>query len=292
VSTGRRDDQELRRGLYGPDSEAWRLNREGVLLLGSGPRAILLQLAHPLIAEGVDQHSDFRTDPWTRLRATVRSYMTIVFAPADVARGEIRRLNRLHRSITGPVRDPGARRRFGDAYSGRDPGLSLWVHATLVESIMTAYDAWIEPLSRDRRAAYYEETVPIGRGFGISPDAVPADLDAFDAYWARMTGADGPVHVSPIARDLARYVLHPRLDALVPLLGWVPPVTYDWLMWPAVGLLPAGLRDEFGIPWNPWRAAVAAWLKIGMENGRLLFPPAARWFPIANRAYARVGVRG
>ena len=42
-------------GLYGPASVAWRLNREATLLLGAGPRALLMQIAHPLIAEGVDQ---------------------------------------------------------------------------------------------------------------------------------------------------------------------------------------------------------------------------------------------
>ena len=57
-------------GLYGPGSESWRLGREAMLLLGAGPRALLLQLAHPLVAEGVDQHSDFRADPWARLAGT------------------------------------------------------------------------------------------------------------------------------------------------------------------------------------------------------------------------------
>ena len=56
-------------GLYGPASEAWRLNREAMLLLGAGPRALLLQIAHPLVAAGVADHCDFRTDPWRRLRA-------------------------------------------------------------------------------------------------------------------------------------------------------------------------------------------------------------------------------
>src|SRR5262245_52257480 len=84
-------------GLYGPDSEAWRLNREAVLLLGAGPRALLLQIAHPLVAEGVDQHSGFREDPWSRLAATTRSYLTIVYGSASQARAEIRRLNALHR---------------------------------------------------------------------------------------------------------------------------------------------------------------------------------------------------
>ena len=57
-------------GLYGPDSEAWRLNREAMLLLGAGPRALLLQIAHPAVAAGVNDHSDFRADPWRRLAGT------------------------------------------------------------------------------------------------------------------------------------------------------------------------------------------------------------------------------
>ena len=43
-----------REGLYGPESESWRLNREAMLLLGAGPRSLLMQIAHPLIAE--EQH--------------------------------------------------------------------------------------------------------------------------------------------------------------------------------------------------------------------------------------------
>ena len=97
-------------GLYGPTSEAWRLNREAMLLLGAGPRALLLQLAHPLVAAGVADHSDFRADPWRRLRATLRSYLAIVYGTTKEARAEIRRLNELHRAIEG------------DGYRARDPG--------------------------------------------------------------------------------------------------------------------------------------------------------------------------
>src|SRR5205809_6416718 len=83
-------------GLYGPASEAWRLNREAMLLLGAGPRALLLQIAHPLVAVGVAEHSDFRSDPWARLSGTLRPYLRIVYGTADAARGEIRRLGELH----------------------------------------------------------------------------------------------------------------------------------------------------------------------------------------------------
>src|SRR5689334_24842894 len=150
ITTTAEDDA---RGLYGPGSEAWALNREAMLLLGAGPRALLLQLAHPQVAAGVADHSDFRSDPWARLRGTLRSYLRIVYGTGTAARAEIRRLNGLHRTITGPT------------YRARDPELSLWVHATLVDSTIVVADRWLEPLGRARRECYYAETMPIGRAF-------------------------------------------------------------------------------------------------------------------------------
>jgi uncharacterized protein (DUF2236 family) len=275
-------------GLYGPDSVSWRVNRESVLLLASGPRALLLQIAHPVIAEGVNQHSDFRRDPWTRLERTVRSYLRIVYGSTTIARGEIRRLNSYHRAIVGPIEDAGAAARFGTSYEARNPELSLWVHATLVESVATAFEAWIEPLSPDERARLYLETRPIGRAFGIPDRLLPSDIGAFDRYFMEMRSAHGPVHPSATARELARYVLAPRLDALVPFLGWVPPIAYSWLQWPAVALLPADLRTQFEIPWGPGHEAVATWLKAGLRAGLRISPRRLRWFPQARRAYDRV----
>ena len=49
-------------GLYGPGDVTWRVNREMVLLAG-GARALLMQVAHPLVAAGVAQHSGYREDP-------------------------------------------------------------------------------------------------------------------------------------------------------------------------------------------------------------------------------------
>src|SRR3954447_25720474 len=142
-------------GLYGPDSESWRVNREAVLLLASGPRALLFQLAHPLVAEGVDQHSDFRRDPWTRLERTTRSYFRIVYGSTRTARAEIRHLNAFYREIRGSVSDSVARTRFGEQYAARDPELSLWVHATLIESVLAAHESWIAPLTPSDRRRYY-----------------------------------------------------------------------------------------------------------------------------------------
>ena len=251
-----------------------------MLLLGAGPRALLLQLAHPKVAAGVDDHSDFRSDPWARLQATLRSYLTIVYGTGTAARAEIRRLNGLHRSISGP------------GYSARDPDLSLWVHATLVDTTMVAYDAWIEPLGADARSRYYAETVPIGRAFGVPADRLPADVAAFDAYVAGMLAAGGDIRVSSVARELAWHVLNPPLGPVLPPLALVPPVAYAWTLWPAIGLLPASVRDDYGFRWGPVERAVSRWLVSGWRLWRPLLPAGFRQMPHSIAAERRVSTLG
>jgi len=275
-------------GLFGPDSEAWRLDREAMLLLGAGPRALLLQIAHPSVAAGVAEHSNFREDPWRRLDGTLRSFLTIIYGSTSAARAEIRRLNELHRGIVGA------------GYSARDPELALWVHATLIESTLAAYDAWLEPLSRERRARLYDETKPLARAFGITDGLLPADLDAFDAYYAGMLGPDGPVHPTPVARELARAILRPPLGPLArlapapagpavrPLLELVPVETYAWTLWPSVGLLPERVREEYGLAWGPLHEAVSGWLVAGWQAWRPLIPTGWRWMPQARAADRRI----
>ena len=249
-----------------------------MLLLGAGPRALLLQLAHPLVAAGVADHSDFRTDPWRRLDGTLRSYLRIVSGTTPVARAEIRRLHALHRDVTGP------------GYRARDPELSMWVHATLVDSTLVANEAWLGPLGRERAARFYAEMRPIGAAFGIPAARNPPDLSAFQAYVAAMLGPDGPVHVSPVARELAEAILHPPLPGVLGRLP-VPPPLYDWTLWPALRLLPAGVRDEYGFPDDALRGAVSTWLVAGWRAWRPILPGAFRQMPQALAADRRLAAR-
>jgi uncharacterized protein (DUF2236 family) len=278
-----------------------------MLLLGAGPRALLLQIAHPLVAEGVAAHSDFQADPWSRLAATVRSYLRIVYGTAGTARGEIRRLNQLHRDINGVVRDPAARERHGSSYRARDPELSLWVHATLVDSTIASYEAWIEPLPAGRRAQYYEETKPIGLAFGIPAERLPTDIEAFEAYLADMLGPGGPIVVGDTARELAESILRPPLGpalggfggfgeglgSALPRLGaWldaIPAAAYEWLMWPAIGLLPARVREAYGLRWGLRERLVSAWLVATWRAWRPVLPASFRQMPQALAADRRIG---
>jgi uncharacterized protein (DUF2236 family) len=275
-------------GLYGPNSEAWRLNREALLLLAAGPRALLLQVAHPLVAEGVDQHSAFRADPWARLQGTLRSFLRIVYGSTAAARQEIRRLNERHREIRGPVRDEDARVRHGRRYTARDPDLSLWVHATLVETTITAYDRWLGPYPRDAAARFYDETRPIGRALGVPASRIPRDLERFEAYWERTLAPDGPIHPTPVAREIAASILNPPLGPVVPWLGWVPPAAVGWTLWPSVALLPDRVREEYGLPWGLRERLVSAWLVRAWTGWRPLIPTTLRWMPQARAADLRM----
>jgi uncharacterized protein (DUF2236 family) len=269
------DTQRGDPGMFGPASEAWRLNREAMLLLGAGARALLLQVAHPAVAAGVAEHSDFRSDPWRRLDGTIRSALRIVYGSSDVARNELRRLNGLHRRITG------------EGYDARDPALSLWVHATLIDSTIVAHHALVGRVSRIEASRFYEESKPLARAFGVPERLLPVDLDAFEGYVTEQLAPGGPVVVGDTARDLAESILHPPLPGLLGALP-IPTRLYDWTLWPSIGLLPVSVRDAYGFAWGPLERAVSAWLMNGWRAWNPVLPESFRQMPQALAADRRL----
>src|SRR5438067_12581323 len=102
-------------GLFGPGSVTWRVNGESVLLAGGG-RALLLQVAHPSVAAGVEQHSSYDTDPWGRLIGTLDVVTKITFGDSEASALSAWRLGAAHARVGG-IRGDGA------AFVGAAPGL-------------------------------------------------------------------------------------------------------------------------------------------------------------------------
>src|SRR5207248_1408858 len=148
-------------------------NREPALLLGGG-RALLMQLAHPGVAAGVAEHSDFRERPLRRLLRTLELTLALTFGTRERAMAAARQINGVHRRVRG------------ETYSATDPDLLLWVHATLVDSALATYHAFVGPLGRSEREAYYKESTLVGGLLGIPAAAFPASLRAFEDYVASM----------------------------------------------------------------------------------------------------------
>src|SRR5262249_48980962 len=93
-------EAESAAGDLGAGRVTWRIGRENALLLGGG-RATLMQLAHPLVAAGVGQHSSYSSDPWGRLYRTLEFTQRMAFGDVEDARDAAHAVNRLHLGVTG-----------------------------------------------------------------------------------------------------------------------------------------------------------------------------------------------
>jgi uncharacterized protein (DUF2236 family) len=224
-------------GLTGPGSVTWRLARERVVPLG-GLSALLLQLAHPLVAAGVAEHSSFRGDPTRRLMLTLEMLLVTTFGDASQVGAMTSRIASIHRVVHGSLpRDVGEWHR-DTPYSATSPELSLWVYATIVETTLNSYSAFVRSLSRDERAEYYRESEKWGQLYGVGKDVRPASYQEFEQYYACMLSQ---LRAGDQARSIARMILRARLRGIP-----IPP----WSYLLAAGLLPAPLRAQYGLRWS------------------------------------------
>ncbi len=246
---------------------AERINAERFVLAGWS-RAILLQLAHPLVAAGVAEHSSFRSGLFsaaTRLHHTVASMRRLTFGPPQEAQRALEGIRTIHRRVNGTLRDAIGPFAAGTRYSAEDPDLVLWVHATLMDSLPLVYEAIVSPLESRERDAWCRESAPLARALGAT-DEVPETWAALQTYLGRMYES-GQIVVGNTARGLARDVLAPRLSTLVaPARALNRTVT--------VGLLPPQVRTQYGFAWH------------SADDGKLA--RTLGWLRLARRASPRV----
>jgi uncharacterized protein (DUF2236 family) len=257
-------------GLFGPESEVWRVGREKALLAG-GPAALLLQLAHPLVAAGVAAHSDFRQDPLQRLRATLRATLTITFGDSSQARDAAARVGATHRRVRGALPADVGTLPAGTPYRASDPDLAMWVYATLVFTALESFSRFVGPLTEERRDRYYQEGKRFALLFGVTDLVMPADFPAFRAYLAEMI--DGPtLAVGPAAADLASDILAPKLPgALRPIAPLAGPLT--------AALLPPRLRREYGLASGEARRRAFRGASAAARASIRALPPGVRYWP-------------
>jgi uncharacterized protein (DUF2236 family) len=133
-----------RDGLFRPDGWLRRISGEPSVLFG-GARALLLEVAHPLVAAGVAEHSDVERDPFGRLQRTLAAVTALAFASRDEALAAARGVARSHEAVSGTLDVAIGPFADGTAYHGRDPELVLWVWATLVDTALAVYRDFVGP---------------------------------------------------------------------------------------------------------------------------------------------------
>jgi uncharacterized protein (DUF2236 family) len=250
-------------GILAIDSVARRINRESFLLLG-GTAALLMQVAHPLVAAGVDQHSDFRRSPVRRLVRTVDTTLAIVYGERAAAQSALKRIGRSHAPVRGETED-------GRAYRARDPQLLLWVQTTLVLTSVRWYEAVMGRLSDAERNAYWAEGKFFAGELGVPEHLFPAtyaDLERYEADMLR-TEVIPNATVAAVARDVVRPY------------DWLPKTLY----WPtdalSAALLPVSLRDAFGLRYGTPQRLFYRAVIVAVRALRALLP---EWLTVVPQA--------
>jgi uncharacterized protein (DUF2236 family) len=225
------------RGYFSPQSSFWRVNRELVVIL-SGARAVIMELAHPLVAAGVANHSNFRRDSLGRLYRTIRMMIDANFGKPETAHQAVNRIHRCHKHVKGTLSEGVGPFPAETSYCADDPHLKMWVLATLIDSTLLAHDLFVKPLTWAEKEAYYRDGQRLGHLLGIPAQVIPATYHDFNAYIEAMVNGD-TLTVSGTAREVAAALFAPPLGPALRIASFV-----------GIGLLPARLRSEFNFSWD------------------------------------------
>jgi len=231
------------------------VSAEAVLLAG-GARAILLQLANPVVARGVARHSDFATRPLDRLHGTLTYLYVIVYGTPDEVARVARRVGDAHR----PVR--------GEGYDARDMDAQLWVAATLYDTARQVHELVFGGHWDDALLADY---AVVATTLGVPLALWPTTKDAFSQYWS-----SAALVVGDDARGVAQALLHPSagpwwLRAAMPTVRML-----------TAGLLSPELREAYDLPLDERR--FDRWVRVA----RRVYPRLPAWIRHApQRRYLR-----
>ena len=184
--------------VFEPGSPLWVINRELALLL-AGPKAVLLQIAHPEVACGVAAHSDFKRDSWGRLLRTLDAVYGIAFGTREEASGVAERVRDIHSKVRGSSPRP---------YSAFSPDAQMWVLATLIAPGLEMYRRFVGPIPGEWLPVYYRQMRHFGSFFGLREDYGPQTWEDFSRYYEEMIRGD-LLGSDPLSAELARFVVRP-----------------------------------------------------------------------------------
>jgi uncharacterized protein (DUF2236 family) len=219
-------------------SVLFRVAAEPSLLLTSGPRALILQVAHPAVAAGVAEHSDYRSRPWTRLFRTLVVVSALTFADPDRSRRVASQLRRRHAEVRGTTED-------GSAYEALDPDLLLWVWATLGDCLVRSHERFVHPLSEAEREELYAEWKLVAYACGVPKGTCPKTWVDFGVYFHEVLDAE--LLPTEVACTVAGYVRRPPIPFPLNIISG------ELMHILTGGQLPAPLRRDLGFGWNPAR---------------------------------------
>ncbi|MGP3999800.1 oxygenase MpaB family protein [Streptomyces sp. 8N706] len=247
------------------------------------PAALTMQVAHPAVGAGVDDHSVFRTDPWGRAERSLASVQRWVYG-GEAAAEEGRRLRRLHGAIRGTDA-------HGRPYHALTPANYTWVHATGFPVYRHAQRMLgRRPYTEAQEHRLYAEWLQVGRVLGIDDRDVPQTVEEFWPYYRQRLGE---LEATVVVRELvATDVPVPPPDrgprplrravrAVWPLL--LPPLLRV-RRFLTIGLMPPDAREAIGLEWSARQERRLRRLGRVVSVVVPLLPERLRYLPYAREA--------
>ncbi|MEW2086164.1 oxygenase MpaB family protein [Streptomyces sp. NPDC005283] len=247
------------------------------------PAALTLQVAHPAVGAGVDDHSVFRTDPWGRGERSLHSLQLWVYG-GEAAAEEGRRLRELHKTIRGTDA-------HGRSYHALSPACYSWVHATGFPVYQHALRYLAPPLTEVQERQLYAEWLQVGRILGIHDRDMPQTIEEFWPYYRKVLADE--IEATVVVRELIatdRPVPPPDrgplavrllLRAAWPLL--LPPLA-RFRRFITIGLMPPDARQAIGLEWTDEQERrlrrVARFVRAVVP----VLPERLRYLPLAREA--------
>ncbi|MCG8438692.1 MAG: oxygenase MpaB family protein [Pseudomonadales bacterium] len=268
-----------REGLFGPDSMMWKLDGLGAPPAFGAGRALLLQVAHPWVTAGIDQHSEVRNDPLGRARRTFYHISSMVFGSMPQVMASANQVRNIHEEIEGEMTEQAGAFHHGSAYRANEVSAMIWVHATLWETIVHMYEKLEHKLTPQEKDQFYEETKLFAMLFGIPESALPSDWDEFMVYNEAMW-ASPQLTVTPNAMQLKDDLFDPKsIWMIAPLWGQEIITSAE---------LPPRIRDQYDMKYGWWQKFNYAWIRGFTWTAQVLLPKSMEHHPIYHEAQARL----
>jgi uncharacterized protein (DUF2236 family) len=267
-------------GYFASDSMLRRVQGERVVMI-SGPRALLMQAAHPLAVEGLLAHTQGLDDPYKRLQRTAEVMNAVGFGSREEADRATRRVRGMHRRVRGKLDRDAGPFPAGTPYAADDPALLMWVLFSLVDSGIVVYERFVKTMRLAEKEAYWRDFRVVGGLFGLADSEMPADVEELDAYRHDMYASGDLVVTGWALKNAREIVLEPpvpmRFRPLVEAVNFV-----------TVALLPRQIRSQYDfsfLPPAPVReVAVRAYAEYVKRAVLPFVPTNLRRVPIARAA--------
>jgi uncharacterized protein (DUF2236 family) len=232
-----------------------KILREGILL-ATGGTAILLQMAHPGVAQGVDEHSNFAYRPSDRLRTTMTFMYCMAWGTIEEKRTILEMVHRAHVPVNGP------------GYNANDPQLQLWVASTLFVCGVHMHQLIFGHMDPAAEDTLYQEYSVMATSLRVPPELWPENRQAFWKYWDENIKA---LPISSHAKNVSNDLLYNKAGP------WWLRINLPIVRLVTAEQLPPRLRDAYGLKAHHKRYKAA--LGITRPIYRLL-PVSLRQYPV------------